>query len=177
MYKQGEKVPYGKRLIDHLNLIKTKYVLILLDDFFLRRKVNEKKIEEIISWIDKEGKIACFNFESLTHNGIDDKKYDDFVLRPKYGAYKNNLQSAVWNKEILKSLWEESDSPWQWETYGNYRTFNNSISLHFKSHDESPFYYRQDSDCGSVMKKMGCYKTICRCFKAKLTVDIPKGHL
>lgn len=37
-YNKGERVPYGDRLLRHLNAIRTPYILILMDDFFPAEK-------------------------------------------------------------------------------------------------------------------------------------------
>ena len=43
---------YGERMLFHLDFIKTKYTLLLLDDFFIRREVDRKEIGKILSWLE-----------------------------------------------------------------------------------------------------------------------------
>ena len=43
LYKPNETVAWGKRMKDTLNRISTEYVIILLDDFFLKSQVESGK--------------------------------------------------------------------------------------------------------------------------------------
>lgn len=123
-YKKGERVFYGERLLKHLNKIDTAYVLILMDDFFLRKKVDESKIEFCLNELKNHSDIAVFSFDAVRDElNIDDGIYQDFILRPKYGEYKMNFQGAIWNKQVLIKCIRSFETPWEIETKGSMRTF------------------------------------------------------
>lgn len=94
-YKAGESVPYGERLLRHLEEIDTPTIMIMMDDFFIRRNVSTEKIQYCINELKKNPDIAVFSFDSVKDDmNRDDGKYNDFMLRPKNGEYKMNLQGG-----------------------------------------------------------------------------------
>lgn len=131
LYEANKNITYGKRMIDHLKKIKTPYTLILMDDFFIRKKVDTSEILKIINWLEKDSKAVVFNMLNL-----DDKynkpsqKYEAYDLRPPCGNYKYNFQASVWKTEYLLKSWRKSDTPWTWECYGNYRSFNKKYNFY-----------------------------------------------
>lgn len=94
-YNKGENVPYGERLLRHLNAIDTPYIFILMDDFFLRKEVDTAKIQFCIHELERNSDIAVFSFDSVRDEmNIDDGQYSDFLLRPQCGEYKLNFQGG-----------------------------------------------------------------------------------
>ena len=60
VHSLGEK-RYGQRMLNALKQVKTKYVLLLLDDFFLRNPVDVDRIAQMVRWMQEDSGIACFN--------------------------------------------------------------------------------------------------------------------
>lgn len=122
LYKPGETVAWGKRLIETLKKIDSKYILFMLDDFFLLEKVDQKRIEECISWMDSDKNISVFSFWRTHQPNIKDGKYPHFEKRPQCGEYRLNCQAAVWRREKLISYIRPHESPWDWELLGSKRS-------------------------------------------------------
>ena len=121
---------YGKRLKYALKTIETEYVLCLLDDFFIREKVDAEKIEQIIAYMNNNDNISCFNFEN-TLEGTESPQYPGFVFLPPVADYKLNMQAAVWRKDDLYKLWKDRVDPWSWETVSNKLTYNTCKEYYF----------------------------------------------
>lgn len=140
---QYKKMPYGKRLLNCLNCIDTKYVFILLDDFFLRENVNTKEIQNYIEFMKINPDVAVISFDSVKDEfNIDDGKLEKFLLRPKYAEYKVNLQAGIWNKEKLMSYIRENDSPWDVEIQGTFRSYETDDKFYtLKDLSLSPINY------------------------------------
>ncbi len=51
---------YGARMRDALNHVDAEYVLLMLDDFFLRRPVEMGRLADIVSWMDADKDIVYF---------------------------------------------------------------------------------------------------------------------
>lgn len=138
---QGMK--YGERMLENLKRIKTPYVLLLLDDFFIRCSVDSKKIEEILHWMKANNNIAVFSFANVEDElNIPSKKYPGFDLRPSCGDYKLNLQAALWNRKKLIKYIRKHESPWDFETIGNRRAFGSKDEFYVYSNERhSPIYY------------------------------------
>ena len=119
---KDKTVPYGERLLFHLDKIKSKYVLLMLDDFFIRDYVNTERINNYLEVMNNNPDIATVTL----CNGFEDDDYDDGVLsdcclRPKYCNYKMNLQCGIWNREKFISFLRKNETPWDIERYGSIR--------------------------------------------------------
>lgn len=116
---------YGARMRAVLEQIKTEYVFLLLDDFFIREPVRLDKIEQILFWMDRDREIVYFNSD-LTQTVVDLEldRYPGFRRLPTGNRYTLNLQAAIWRTEKLKKYWKYDVSPWEWEECCNVLTAN-----------------------------------------------------
>ena len=57
--------------------------------------------------------------------------------RPVYGEYKYNFQAAVWKTEYLLKSWKRHETPWEWETLANSRSFNDKYDFYAIQSDEN----------------------------------------
>ena len=121
LYKNN-KVAWGKRLIDTLKKIKSKYVIMLLDDFFLQSPVDTKTLNQCIKWMDKDENIAVFSFWRTRGKNIKSEKYANFEKRPVDGEYRFNCQAAIWRRDRLIKFIRKHESPWDWELLGSIRS-------------------------------------------------------
>lgn len=118
----SKNMQWSDRLIDSLKKIKTKYVILMLDYFFINADVNQDKLDQCINWMDQNPDVAVFSFASSLWKDIDDNKYEGFVLRPTEGEYRFNLQTALWRKKQLIKILRKGESPWQTEHMGTFRS-------------------------------------------------------
>ena len=122
---QSKNIAWGKRLKKVLKNINSKYILFMLDDFFITDYVDSKKIDEVIRWMEKDSNIAVFSLYRVVdkeHKDIKSDKYKGFYLRNKKGDYRYNCQAAIWNREELIKALRNFESPWDWELIGNIRS-------------------------------------------------------
>ncbi len=111
---------YGERMLYALSQVKTEYVLLLLDDFFLRQAVQTERIHQILSWMEADRNIACFNTEAIpVYVDWERDRYPGFRRVPPGTAYALNMQAALWRTGMLKRYWKPKVSPWEWEAYCN----------------------------------------------------------
>ena len=54
-------IPWGERMIRVLDMIPEKYVLLVLDDFFLQANVNGRAIDTLVDIMEKDESISSFN--------------------------------------------------------------------------------------------------------------------
>lgn len=145
---------YGSRMIHHLKSIESEYTLLLLDDFFIRDKVNEELLEDYIEIMDSDKKIAAINFDPSERGGKEYYTNDSRLIKlPEIAPYKLNMQGCIWKTEFLLNSWDSSDNPWLWESFGNYTTFNSDYDfLHISDIRFTPINY------GYNPKGMGVYR-------------------
>ena len=117
--------PYGKRMIETLRKVKTEYIILFLDDFFLRKEVDDNTIKDIITYMDSDRKTVCFYNDCLdTYAQWEEEKHPGFKRIPYGASYTLNMQVGVWRREKLIKYWKENVSPWEWEEYCNVLSFN-----------------------------------------------------
>ena len=120
-----KNVSWSYRLKSVLKKIDSEYILFLLDDFFLEKKVDQKEIDKIIKYMDEDSNIAVFSFNYVEKNDYEDvesKKYPGFKLRNKKGPYRFNCQAAIWRRDVLIKALRNHESAWDWELIGNRRS-------------------------------------------------------
>ena len=145
LYKAGEKAPWGERFIKTVDTIKEEYVLILIDDFLLRRDVDIDMFKKCIQYLDENKDVASFNLIHLDVNSVDEpsEKFPEFCIVPSGTKYRVNAQAGIWRKDLLKKSILPQESPWDWETYGNMR---NDVVLKeeiyaLKKGEREPYFY------------------------------------
>ena len=134
---------YGKRMIRTLNQISSKYTLLMLDDFFLRRSVNTHLFEEFINIMDQHREIAAIYLTPGYTGGYNISSYDNRLNElNQFAMYKLNMQASIWRTDKLKEYWDEKDDPWTWEIFANYTTFHKpDVFLQVIDFESSPLFY------------------------------------
>lgn len=120
---------WTKRIRETLKQINTEYVIIMCEDFFMRKPVDQKRIETAINRFDDN--TATFNFEKdySTDNGS-----NDFRLRDNKEQFTKSCQTGVWDRLKLIELLNKDLNPWEWEespNTTNYKCFINTGDLIF----------------------------------------------
>lgn len=119
----SKKVAWGKRMIETLKRIKTKYVLFALEDFYLESPVHEEQLIKCYEYMESDPNISYFSFfPTVDASNVKSDKYDGFEKRSQRGEYRLNCQIALWNREKLISYIRPHESPWEWELYVSRRS-------------------------------------------------------
>ena len=114
---------YGARMRSALDQIDTEYLLLMLDDFFLREPVRMDRLSSIIDWMEADRDIVYFNCD-VTEAACDREvnRYPGYRRLPAGNRYTLNLQAAVWRTDKLRQYWQHDVSPWDWEERCNVLT-------------------------------------------------------
>lgn len=118
-----ENIGWGGRIKRCLESITEKYVLVMLDDFIIEEKVNQEKINQYIKVMNNEKMSNLILTPVLNEKNDIDSKYDNLVHRNRFGRYKTSLQCGIWNRELLCNLLKNDESAWEFEIFGNIRSF------------------------------------------------------
>lgn len=115
--KTGKEVNWFTTTLNALYKVKSKYIWLFLDDYFLSKNINNSDIEEIIEYMEKNN-VYFYRLSlrgDLDRRDVRHKITNDFF-------YAINLQPAIWEKEkllyFLKKLQKEGcRTPWDFERY------------------------------------------------------------
>ena len=140
MFKPGQKVSYGTRIIRHLDMIKTEFVFIMLEDFFFRSRVDQSKVDYYVNAIRTHKDISCFNFSCMEQPGIASEEFEGFQELHPICHYRLNLQAAIWRVKEMRRYWKPGADPWGWETYATRKTDCTKNKFYFYQKNENVLF-------------------------------------
>jgi len=170
------KDKWGLRLKQTLNACDSKYVLMLYDDFILEGPVDKEKIANCIKFLNGNLNIAVFYFYNIPVNkNINDNRFENYELIPKKGDYKLNSAPAIWRREKLLEFIGDNDTPWAWEFFGSYRTYNCSDLFYCAKKEHEDIYPYNYSMGGAIYRGKWVGKIVLPLIKKyNLQIDINK---
>ena len=142
VFNNYEKKEWCHRLKNALQKIKQEIVLLMLDDFIVEEPIEFEKLNRYISYM-KDGGLSNIILTPV-RNELNDKdsSYKELYHRNRYGRYKTSLQCGLWNKQVLLELIEEKENAWEFEIFGNLRSFLYSNKFYaVKSEQQKPIWY------------------------------------
>lgn len=111
---------WTKRFKEALKQIDDNEILVMLDDFFIRKPVDIDRINKIKFTDD----IMCYNFELEYREPL--IKLKEWDIQKNNQEYLNSCQPTIWNKKLLIERLNCDMTPQEWETQ-----IINSPYIHF----------------------------------------------
>ncbi len=113
----GGEGSWSESLRNCIRQIETDQILLVLEDFFLRSKIDPAKIISAIKFARENADVLYLSTRGRhkTEN-ILDQNYKKLRTDAPYAI---SLQPAIWNRKCLLSLLENNWSPWQFEIKGS----------------------------------------------------------
>lgn len=146
----GPDISWSISLTDYLNAIDTDYVLLMLDDFMLTKKVQQENIDNAMKFILQNKVVMC----RLTPNPPPDANIDSdfgYIDVANQVPYISSLQAAIWKKSFLLQLLRYNFTPWEFETkagktndakqYDNYFTATTHPFINYTHYVEKGRFY------------------------------------
>ena len=129
-----KKTTWSDELKVVLEQISEKYIILILEDYFIYESVKNESIKKIIEVMESTNaayiKLGAFpsKYDALwPHKKLNNEPGIGVI--EKGSKYRLCLQTAIWNKNILLSLLDPSENPWQFEIEASKRS--NSIDNPF----------------------------------------------
>ena len=141
---------WTKGFREFLNQIDDEYVLLMIDDCFIRKPVDWHRISQALDIIKNESNVACMNFEKSWDESDEPTKYEGWSKRRHGADFEVSLMCGLWNKDKLIKVIERDCDPWTIEL--------NQINYGFDYYINSGDYiidwgYRTFKPCGLVKGK------------------------
>ena len=101
-------------LLDYLDQIPTPYVLLMLDDFFLRRRVDDKLIDDCLLFAERH---QASQVRLIPRPGPSRKiAGNNYIGECEAGVrYRVCAQASIWDKRHLRNLLVRGESAWEFE--------------------------------------------------------------
>lgn len=122
--KKYDKLNWANRTLKALSLVKTPFVIMLMDDFCLLKFDQDlfAKICNVIRQNNKIGYIKLFDHPEYL-NRIKKQYFNNYLFDEGKSISCISLQAGLWKKSYLQKLLRKGESPWIFEEYGSYRSW------------------------------------------------------
>lgn len=119
---EGESIRLGwsECLMRALDAVESKYILYLQEDYFLEGPVKSDLLIRLLAEV-RAGEVCSV----VLSGGVgpwNSMKSSLICEVDKNAKWRLSLQAGLWEKSILRSLIRKHETPWQFESYGSYRT-------------------------------------------------------
>ena len=144
----SSEVSWSDRLSLSLKRVKTPYVLIFLDDFYLKSPVRHQEFMKTLNYMKSHQGVASITYlkEPGGRKGI--PELDGFVQREQCALYKMTAHITLYKTEYLQSVLKHNESAWEFEVNGTTRSwFKKGIFLCPVNNENAIFSY----DFGSLV--------------------------
>jgi len=153
VYSTLEK-SWSERVVEWLDQLSSKYVLLLLDDFILKYPVDYGKLESLIDLMEECNSPYLRIFGLPGPSKVVDKDLCVGTI-DKEEPYLISLQASIWTVDFLRKICMPGESPWQFEIYGSERArefvYENSDVYFLTCYKKRPvIYYEQLIEGGVV---------------------------
>lgn len=116
---------WSENLMALLTKVKEEYVLLMLDDFWLKADVDVERLlrYEKIMMEDKDVGFVCLvhQLEPSLENPLS-KEYPDLIEYGPETLYRVTTQVGLWRRNYLQSLLRKHESAWWFEMFGSKRS-------------------------------------------------------
>jgi len=115
----GEDLSWSDNLLKAVRIINSKYVFILLDDFFIVDKVRDNDVNQVFTWAVKND----IDYLHLYRYPRPKKLfYKNIGMIPPNTIYRVSTVSSLFKKEVLINLLKEGETAWDFEIKGSLRS-------------------------------------------------------
>jgi hypothetical protein len=112
----GKQTSWTAQMRAYLNLLPYEYILLSLEDFFLRKKVDQNIIDLALMWLHQNTYASSFRLNPLPRpticNSSDPLGVGEYS---KAERYRVSTQAGFWRKKDLIQLLGGDRSPWEFE--------------------------------------------------------------
>jgi len=169
--KSGSIADWSTSFINALEMIDEEYVLVLMEDYFLQKKVRNDDFDAIEAYMSANPEVACMRIHpSPAPPGTGDKTRIGHMIFEEISnddEYSINLQAGVWKKDFLLEIAEKNESAWQFEHHGSQRMQERKEKILVISDKENiPFDYY----CTGIIQGYWIKEAVELCRKHGITV-------
>jgi len=119
----SQDVSWSDRLSLSLKKVKTPYVLIMLEDFYLKAPVDHSRFIKTVDYMKANPNAVSITY--LREPGI--KKYQPdlsgFCLRKQFSLYKMTAHITLYQTDYLRSVLKKCETAWEFEVNGTVRAW------------------------------------------------------
>lgn len=153
--KVGEDKGWSENTTRALREVKTPYIFYTHEDFWIKKAVDTRVIEEYVSLMEsgKADYIRLFPAPPPDRDFPDDQRLG--ILLDE-APYRTSLQVALWRKSVMEALIVAGENPWHFELRGPARSRKYGSRFlcvkRFYDQEKQPYHYGVDYVCTAINK-------------------------
>jgi len=149
-----QKVTWSIQLKETLlNVVDTDFVLLFLEDFYLRSCVNQNKLDFCLNFMQLHKNIANIALYPCPPPSTPTKEHPWLLKRSKSSPYLFTLQAGLWRRDRLISFLRDHENPWNFEIWGSIRARRYSDDFYAISNNpESLIFNYEHAIVGGLWK-------------------------
>jgi|GEM_PF-1056846 len=160
---------WSGRLLDSLKQIKDPFIFFVLDDMWLTQSIDDAAMANAVRLL-RQDDIGVIR---LSQDSVKKKEYTanpDYLEVPFGEPYRLNTGPALWKKEYLISVLDQSESAWEFEWLSSHR----EISKKYRVLSSKNTLYTFFGDAGVISR--GKYDPTVLKFASEhgITIDVSK---
>ena len=118
-------------MLQSLKEVETPYVLLMLEDFFIRKEVDSEKIISLLKSMEKNNlsMLRLIPRPGPTISIAGESRYGSLSIDD---SYRVSTQGSLWKVEVLSALLKAGESAWEFEINGTKRSkeYQNFVSVY-----------------------------------------------
>jgi len=117
----GLNKDWSTLMLQSLKEVETPYVLLMLEDFFIRKEVDSEKIISLLKSMEKDNlsMLRLIPRPGPTRPITQERRYGSISAND---PYRVSTQGALWKVEVLRTLLKVGESAWEFEINGTIRS-------------------------------------------------------
>ena len=123
--ENDRKLSWSERLANAIKQASSDYVLLMMDDFYLKDYVLSKEFETTVEFMMKHRGIKAITY--MNEPGIKYEKPVDelkgFFVRSHFANYKMTAHISLYEKKYLLNILRKGESAWEFEVNGTFRSW------------------------------------------------------
>ena len=125
-----------RNLIGNAGFVEERFIL-MLEDYFILRKVDELGIRQLGAYMAQHSDIAKIDLTTDRLYAGDMRDYVayeqfDLIISDPNSAYNTSLLAAIWDKQSFLDILIDDETPWQFELEGSTRWKNYALDTYKK---------------------------------------------
>ncbi|MEP7272581.1 MAG: hypothetical protein ABI882_13840 [Acidobacteriota bacterium] len=150
--KTGEDLGWSRNLLLALDQVETPYLLYLQEDYWISERVNGAAIADYVALME-ENNLSYVRLVALPPPDGDFDGDDRLGIIGDTDGYRASLQASLWRKDVLRTLIDPNETPWEFEWNGTERSRKyRGTFLSVKPRASDPFYYGIRYVCTAVIR-------------------------
>lgn len=106
---------WTKRFREALEKLDSDYVIVLLEDYFIRSKVLQDRIEQCLEYMKGDYDPIVWNFEHNYRKSSGLGMPSGWLNQYNRQVYLNSTQPSLWHRKRLIERLQKDQNPWEWE--------------------------------------------------------------